>query len=153
MASSRKVRHSFPLVRQLRVLRFVVVNTILHVSSEMPNESLHRPRGGVTQSTDSVTFNLIGQLLEHIDLSEVGISKFHALKHIDHPASTLAARGALTAGLVLVELGETQDSVDDVGLVVHHNDSSCSQAGLAILKIVEVHESILALPSGQHGNG
>ena len=135
------------------MLRLVVVNTILHVSSEVSNESLHRPRGGVTQSTDSVTFDLVGQLFEHVDLSEVGVSEFHTLQHIDHPASALAARGALTAGLVLVELGETQDSVDHIGLVVHHDDGSCSQAGLAVLKIVKVHESILALSPGQHGHG
>ena len=43
------------------------------------------------------------------------------LEDLDQPVGALAARGALAAGLVLVELGQPQGGLDDrVGLVEDH---------------------------------
>ena len=69
----------------------------LDLGPEMADEALDRPGGGVAQSTDGVAFDLIRKLLQHVDFSKVSVSYFHALKHVNHPAGTLATWCALTA--------------------------------------------------------
>lgn len=147
----RLVREEFAFI-ELGVLGLVGVDTVLHFSSELSDESLNGPGCGITEGANCVTFDLIRELFEHIDLGEVSITELHTLKHVNHPASTLTARCALTATLVLVELSKTKDGIDDVGLVVHDNDSSCSETGSTVLEIIEVHDGFRALFLVEHGN-
>ena len=123
MASHRLVRHELSLV-EFWVLGLVAINAVLNLATELSNETLDGPGGGVSQRADSVTLNLVGELLKHVNLSEVGISELHALEHVHHPACALTARCALAATLVLVELGQAQNGVDHISLIVHHDDSS-----------------------------
>eukprot|EP00354_Favella_ehrenbergii_P010829 CAMPEP_0170466100 /NCGR_PEP_ID=MMETSP0123-20130129/10192_1 /TAXON_ID=182087 /ORGANISM="Favella ehrenbergii, Strain Fehren 1" /LENGTH=420 /DNA_ID=CAMNT_0010732155 /DNA_START=1151 /DNA_END=2414 /DNA_ORIENTATION=- len=106
----------------------------------------------VAQRANRVTFNLVRKLLEHVDLSEVGVALLHALEHVDHPASSFTAGRALAATLVLVELGEAQNCVDHIRLLVHHDDGCCAETRPALLQIVEVHDSLTALPRVEHLN-
>jgi len=147
------VRDEFALVLELWVLGLVAVDTVLDLTTEGSDQTLHWPGGGVTKSTDGVTFNLVGELLKHINLSEIGVSEFHALKHVDHPASALTAWSALTAGLVLVELGQTENGVNDISLVVHDNDGGSTETRTSVLEIIEVHDGLLALLLDQHWDG
>ena len=100
------VRHKLFLF-ELRMLSFVCVDAILHLATELPDETLYGPGSGVAQSANGVSLDLIGQLLEHVDLGEVGVALLHALEHVDHPAGTFTAWSALAAALVLVELSKS----------------------------------------------
>jgi len=145
-----RVRNSLPGSRELWVFCLEVVDPLLHLGSETSDESLHGPGSCVSQSTDRVTFNLVGKLLEHVDLCEVCVSNLHSLEHVDHPAGSLSAGGALSTALVSVELGESQDGIDDVGLVVHHDDGGGTESASSVLEVVKVHEGLVALLLGQH---
>ena len=63
-----------------------------------------------------------------------------------HPIAALAARCALPAGLVLVEEAEPGDGLDDVDLLVHHDDGRRAEAGLRGHEGVEVHHDVVADP-------
>merc|ERR1740117_1748470 len=73
--------------------------------------------------------------------------------HVDHPASSLSAGSALSAGLVLVELSQAQNGVDNVRLVVHNDDGCGTQTTPPVLQVVEVHNGLFALRTGQHRHG
>lgn len=146
------VRHGFSLINEFWVLSFEVIYSILHVASEMSDETLDWPSSGVTQSADSMSFDLVRNLFKHVDLSEIGIAQLHSLEHVDHPGGTLSAWSALAATLVLVEFGESEDGIDDVGGIIHDDDCSGTKTTSQVLEIVEVHQGALALLFGEHWN-
>jgi len=137
------------LLGELRVLCSVAVDSVLHFSSECLDESLNRPGSSITKSADSVTLNLVGEFFEHVDFSEIGITLLDSLEDVNHPACTLSAWSALSATFVLVELGESEDGIDHISLLIHNDNSGCTETTLPILKIIEVHEGIVALSLGQ----
>jgi hypothetical protein len=113
----------------------VFTNSSLQFGSEVADQTLNGPSSGVTQGANSVTFDLVGQLLKeralatlcvysrsriltylkHINLVGLGIALDHTLHDGVQPISTLTARCALTARLVSVELAESANSLDNVG--------------------------------------
>ena len=99
----RLVRDEFGLVK-LRVVSLVAINAIFHLTAELSNKSLNGPCSSISLRANGVSFDLITQFLEHVDLSKVSIAELHALKHVNHPSGSFSAGGALAARLVLVEL-------------------------------------------------
>jgi hypothetical protein len=88
---------------RFRVLSFIVIDSIFHFISEMPDETLYWPCCCVTQSTDGVTFDLKGKFLKHVDFTEVGISILNSLKQVSHPVDSFSAWSALSTRLMLIE--------------------------------------------------
>ena len=127
-----------------RVLSLVAVDSVLHLTAEVTDETLHGPGSGITKRANSVTLDLEGEFLKHIDLSEVSVTFLNTSEHVDHPPSTLAAGCALAAALVLIELSQTKDSVNYVSLLVHNYNCSGAKTTLNILKSIEVHHNISA---------
>ena len=81
---------------------------------------------------------------------------YKAVHHVHHPGRPFPARRALAARLVLVELrdkvslardrsnktqylGKTSNSSDDIGALVHNNDSASAETRLSIFQGVKVH--------------
>lgn len=104
------------------LLLAVVGNSGLELGPEMPDETLDGPCKGLTQSADGVTLDLLGKFLHHVDFTSPGLTLFETLHDLVGPLGTLSARGALTARLVVVELGKTGNGADDVGALVHDDD-------------------------------
>ena len=127
MVSGGLVGKEFALVLELWVVSLVAVNAVFDVTAETSDQTLHGPGGGIAQSADSVALDLVRKLFKHVNLGEVGVSELHSLEHVDHPAGSFAAWGALAATLVLVELGKAEDCVNYVCLVVNHDDGGGSE--------------------------
>lgn len=117
---------------------------------------LHGPGGAVPQSADGVALDLLAQLPDHVDLGHGGVSSDEPPHHLIHPVDpweqqegsadaatfrtpcrgfpTLSAGGALAAALVFVELDQTRDGPDHVGLreeeekVLTRSDASAGAA-------------------------
>ena len=119
----------------------------------MPDQPLHRPRRGVAQRADGVPLDLLRQLLEHVNLLEPSVALLHPLHDGVEPPGTLAARGALPAGLVLVKVRQARDGVHDVRALVHDDHRRGAQTGLRRLERVEIHEHLLAHALGDQGHG
>jgi hypothetical protein len=137
---------------ELRVFSLVSIDTVLNLVSETADETLNGPGGSVTKGANGVSFNLVRKFLKHVNLCEISISELHAFKHVNHPAGSFTAGGALSARLMSVELSESKNSVDNVSLLVHNNNSSCTESRPSILQIVKVHDGFVAMVGGKHGD-
>ena len=71
-----------------------------------------------------------------------GVAGDEAFHDAPHPAGAFAARGALAAGFVLVEVRQAGDGADDVGGLVHDDDGGGAEAGLEVAQRVEVHRAV-----------
>jgi len=134
------------------VLCLITIDSVLNFTAEVSDKTLDGPCSGITESANSVTFDLERKFLKHIDFGEIGIALLQTSEHVDHPASSLSAWCALTAALVLVELSEAENSVNNISLFIHDDYSSSTETTLHILKSVEVHQNIVADSSGQKGD-
>src|SRR3546814_16702284 len=87
----------------------------------MLDQPLDRPCGGVAVRTDGVAFDLLGDVEQSVDLADVGVAGAQPLHHAPHPAGALAARGALAAAFMLVEIADAADRLNDVGRFIHND--------------------------------
>jgi len=122
----------------------VFADTLLQLGSEVADQTLDGPGESLTQGTDGVALDLLGQLLEHVDLTLAGVAGLHALHHLHGPLATLAAGGALTTRLVLVEGRQAGDGANNVGRLVHDDDGRGTQTSLVVLERVKVHELVVS---------
>lgn len=100
-----------------------------------------------------MAFDLLGELLHHVDLAGAGGAGLEAVHDLLGPLGTLTARGALAAGLVVVELAQAGDGADHVGGLVHDDDGGRAEPGLRVLEGVEVHELLVADVLGEDRRG
>src|SRR5665213_4316262 len=119
----------------------------------MADQALHRPRRRVAQGADGVSFDLEGNLEQHVDLARLGLALHQALHDAPHPAGALAAGRALAAALMLVELRQARDRLHDVGRFIHDNDRGGAEAGLHVLERVELHQHGVADRFRNHRHG
>src|SRR5680860_776166 len=91
------------------------VDPFLDDVAEVLDEPLHRPGRGVTERADGMAFDLFADVEQHLDFGLLRIAVGHALQHAPHPARAFAARRALAARFVFVEIGDAGDGADHVG--------------------------------------
>src|SRR5690348_14724471 len=103
-------------------VRGILVDAFLDLVTEMRDQALDRPGRGVAERADGVAFDLLGHFEQHVDLALLRAALRHAGQHAPHPAGALAARRALAAAFVLIEVGEPRDGADQVGRLVHDDD-------------------------------
>ena len=82
------------------------VDPLFDHMAEMADEALHRPGRGIAERADGVALDLLGHVEQHVDLALLGLTLGHPLQHPPHPAGALAARRALAAAFMLVEMRE-----------------------------------------------
>src|SRR3954454_18130302 len=120
-------RHAHGL--RMRVRR-ILVDAPLDLGAEVPQQALHRPGRAVAERADGVTLDLLGHFEQHVDLALLGAAFGHAGEHAPHPAHALAARRALAAALVLVEIRNARHRADDVGRLIHDDHGRGPKRGL-----------------------
>lgn len=125
----------------------------LQLRPEMPNQPLNRPRKSLAQRTDRVSLDLLSQLLHHINLPRARRALLKSLHNLLRPFRTFAARSALAARFVVVELRQPRDRADDVCALIHDDDSRGAESTLAIFQRVEIHDLRVARSFGQDGRG
>lgn len=108
----------------LGVLGLVLVDSVLNLVPVVFDQPLDGPGCSIAQSTNSVPFDLLSQLPEHVDFSVICLSDLKSTHSVSQPTSTLSAWSALTTTFVLVKLAETQDRLNYIGRLIHHDDSS-----------------------------
>ena len=138
-----RARPEFPLV---------LLNSSLEFGTEVADETLDGPGEGLTQCADGVTLDLLGEFLEHVDLTFLGVAGLETLHHLQGPLATLTAGCALTTTLVLVEARKTTNGADDVGALVHNDDGGGTQTGLGVLQAIKVHDLVVADGLGDNGS-
>src|SRR5579863_2279603 len=130
----------------------ILIDTFFDLMTEMRNQALDWPGRGIAERADRVTLDLLGDFQQHVDLALVGTALGHARQHAPHPASALAARRALAAAFVLVEIGDAGDRADQVGRLVHHDHGRGAEAGTQFAQAVEIHRRIDDLLGRHHAH-
>lgn len=126
------------------MLGVVLVDPVLDLVAVVTDQSLDWPGCSVSQRADCVPFDLLRQLPQHVDFSVISVADLEALHCVCQPGGSFSAGRALTAALMLVELGKTEDALYYIGLVVHHDHCCCSQSALQLTESVKVHQHVLA---------
>ena len=104
-------------------------------------------------TADSVTLNLLGELLEHVNLPLASLALLESAHDLLRPLAALSAGCALAATLVAVEVAETADGSDNIGALVHDDNGSSTETRLAVLEGVKVHQLVVADVLGQDRSG
>src|SRR3569832_356355 len=110
----------------------------------MADEALDRPWRGVAQDADRVALALLADVPELVDLLDARVARTQSLHHAPHPAGAFAARRALAAALVLVEIGVARDDADQIGGLVNHDHRGGAERGVDGLQRVEIHDDVVA---------
>lgn len=131
----------------------VVCNAGLELGAEVTDQTLDGPGESLTKSANGVALDLLGELLHHVNLTSAGLTLLEAVHDLLGPLGTLTAGSALSARLVVVELGETGDGANDVGALVHDNNGGGTETRLRVLESVEVHKLVVANLLGKDRGG
>merc|ERR1711959_551650 len=121
-----------------------LVDSRLDFRAEVSNQTLHRPRCGISEGTDGVTFDLLRDFVQHINLLDPCVTHSHLFHHGEEPRSPFSARGALSTRLVLVEIRQSANGLDNVGALVHDDDGRGTKTRLHLPQGIEIHEHIVA---------
>ena len=100
-----------------------------------------------------MTFDLLGQFLQHVNLPRSRLPGLESLHDLLRPLAALPARRALSATLVFVKGRQSRDGPDDVCALVHDDDGRRAQPRLAVLEGVKVHQLLVADRFGEDGRG
>src|SRR5688572_23521494 len=98
-----------------------MLDHVLELVPVMLHEALHRPGGGIPKGADGVTLDLVGHIHQHVQIVLAALAGEDSLDEAIHPASTLAARRALPAGLGVVEARDALQYAYHAGGLVHHD--------------------------------
>src|SRR5215472_8232665 len=74
-----------------------VIDHVLELVTVVLEEALHRPRRGIAKGADGVPLDVVGHVEQQAQLLAARLPGEHPLQHAVHPASALAAGGALSA--------------------------------------------------------
>ena len=118
----------------------------------MLDQPLDRPGRRVAKGADGVAFDLLGDLMQHVDIGNLGIAGAQLFHHAPHPARAFAARCALTAALMLVEIADAADGLHDVGRAIHDDDRCRAKTGADRFQPVEIHRRVHDLLGGHQWN-
>ena len=124
------------------MLRLILIDARFDDRTEVIDQALHGPRRRISESADRVTLDLFRHVKQQIDLAFFGFATFHPFENAPHPAGAFAARRALAAALVLVEIGDAPDRADDVGRFVHHDYGRGAEARAELAQRIEIHRDV-----------
>src|SRR5687768_18325667 len=68
------------------------------------DESAHRHRRRVTQRADRAALDVVGDVVQKVEIFELALAVLDTVDHAVEPAGALAARRALPAGFFIVEV-------------------------------------------------
>src|SRR5579862_9632929 len=118
----------------------VLIDAPLDLRAEVAQQALHGPGGAVAEGADRVAFDLGRDFPQHVDLALLRTAFGHAFEHAPHPAHAFAARRALAAALVLVEIRDARHGFDDVGRFVHDDHGRGAERRFLVAATVEIHQ-------------
>src|SRR6478735_2158461 len=64
----------------------VLVDALFDFRTEVPDQTLDRPGSRIAERADSMPFDLLRHLEQHVDLALLGVAPGHALHDAPHPA-------------------------------------------------------------------
>ena len=122
-----------------------MLDPVLNLIAEMPDQTLNRPGRRIAQSADRMPLDLLGHIQQHVDFLRLRITCHQTVHHPHHPSRTFTARCALATAFVLIEFRQPPDRFDHIGVVVHHDHRRRAEARALFAQIIEIHNRIAHL--------
>ncbi len=119
----------------------------------MLQHALHRHRRGVAERADRAALDVVGHGVEQGQVFHLALAMFDAVDHAPQPAGAFAARRALAAALVLIEVGQAQQALDHAAPLVHHDDRARAEHRAGLGDGVVVHRDVHHRLGRQHRRG
>merc|ERR1712004_296317 len=95
----------------LLLVRFKFSHSSLEFRAEVSDEALYWPRGSISQSTNSVSLDLLSEFPQHVNLLWLRIACSESLHRLVQPRCTFSTRRALSTALVLIEDNEPRNGL------------------------------------------
>src|ERR1035437_8145705 len=99
----------------------LLVDVRLVLVAEVADGGEHGVGGGAAQRAQRAVGDVVGKLLEQLDVAPAAVAADDAVQRLEHTLGAEAAGDALTARLLLREVEEEAREVDHAGLVVDHD--------------------------------
>ena len=84
---------------------FLVFDVVRKFITEMLNHGAHRHGGRVTQCADRASLNVVGEIIEQIQVFQATFSCFDPMNDTVKPSRAFTAGRALAAGFFIVKIG------------------------------------------------
>src|SRR3954452_22605724 len=100
----------------------LVLNVVHELVAEMLEEALHRQRRSIAERADGASGDVVGDVVEKREVFHAPLAVLDAVHHAIEPARALAARGALAAGLLEIEVRQALERTHHARAIVHDDD-------------------------------
>src|SRR5262252_3653241 len=117
----------------------LVLDVMLELAAEVLDETLDRQRRGVAERTDRAPLDVVGNRVEHVEVLATPGAMLDAVDHPPQPSGALAARRALPAGFLEVEVREAQQALHHAARIVDHDHRAGTQHRSRLRDGVVVH--------------
>src|SRR5712691_8555863 len=104
-----------------------VFNVMLELVAEMGNEAFNRQRGGVAQSANGASRDVVRDIEQQIQILLLSLAVLDAVHHPVQPAGAFAARRALAAGFLEVKIGKPKQRFHHARRFIHNDDCAGTQ--------------------------
>jgi hypothetical protein len=101
-----------------------LVEMALELVAELRDVARHRHCGRVAERAEAVAEDPVADVQQEIELALLRLARLDLLEQVDHPPGPLAARRALPARLVLVELRDPEAELHHAAAVVQHDHTA-----------------------------
>src|SRR5262247_2015775 len=111
MLISSGMVYASPITRHSNVVgheAFLVLDVVHEFVPEMLDEALHRQRRSIAQRADGAAGDVVGDVVEKVEVLEPALAVLDPVHHAVEPAGALAAGRALPAGLLEIEIRQAQ---------------------------------------------
>src|SRR4029077_6316647 len=102
----------------------LVVDVVLEFVAEMLDETLHRESSGIAQRADGASGDVVGHRVELVQILVATLAALDPVDHAPQPAGAFAARRALSAGLLVIEVRQAQQRFHHAARLVHDDDGA-----------------------------
>ena len=127
------------------------VEVLLELVAELVHVTRDRHRGRIAERAEALAEDAVAHVEQEVELVLVGAAVVDLPQDLHHPARTLAARRALPAGLVHVELRHAQPQLHHAAAVVDRDHRARTEQRPRRSERVEVERRV-DLVGGQHRN-
>src|SRR5258706_2988352 len=92
------------MVKMLRIFYFLgILYVIFKLFPEMADRARHRPRRGISERTNRISFNFLRHIYQQVDVFQMPVAVFKTVQYFFHPSRPLPAGAALATRFVMIE--------------------------------------------------
>src|SRR6185312_2730322 len=120
----------------------LVRDVMLELGAEVLDEAFDRQRGGIAERADRAPLDVVGDVRKKIEILGAAVAVLDPVDHPPEPPGAFAARRALAARFLEVEVRQPQEALHHAARVVQHDDRSGAQHRAGLRDRVVVHRQV-----------